>query len=118
MKDGILQLYDAFGELLYVLAKSDGEIQVEEVETLHALIAGHNWSEEIIWSFEYESKKKQDLETVYNRVIDTCAAIGPHKEYELMLQVLEAVAESSLGIVKEERAIIDRFKTDLTSRFI
>jgi hypothetical protein len=34
-----------------------------------------------------------------------------------MLNVLEKVAESSLGVINEEQAVIDRFKHDLIEEF-
>ena len=111
------RLYDAFGELLFVLVKSDGEFQERERETLHKILSNHHWSKEILWSFNYESKKDQDLEDLYKKVIFTCFDIGPNAEYQFMIEVLEAVAESSLGVVETERQIIEKFKQDLLTEF-
>lgn len=111
------ELYDAFGELLYVLAKADGEVQKEEKETLKNILNNHSWSKEILWSFDYESGKENDLEDLYKKVLNVCYEIGPNPEYQFMLEVLEAVAESSLGIQEEEQQIIDRFKKDLIEEF-
>ena len=117
MKEGNYRLYDAFGELLFVLAKSDGEVQDQEIETLKSLLGDHAWAKEIEWSFNYELQKENSLEDTYLKVFHTCVDIGPNPEYALMLDVLEKVAESSFGVVEEERAIIDRFKTDLLREF-
>lgn len=111
------RLYDAFGELLFVLVKSDGEFQQTERETLHKILSNHHWSKEILWSFNYESKKDHDLEDLYKKVIFTCIDIGPNAEYQFMIEVLEAVAESSLGVVETERKIIENFKKDLLTEF-
>ncbi len=116
-KEGNYKLYDAFGELLFVLAKSDGEVQKEEIETLKSLLKYHSWAKEIKWSFNYELNKDNSLEDTYLKVYHACVEIGPNPEYELMLDVLEKVAESSFGIVEEERMIIDRFKSDLLKAF-
>lgn len=111
------KLYDAFGELLYVLAKSDGEIQESERETLNNILANHPWSKEIIWSFNYESNKENNLEDIYKKVIYACHEIGPNPEYQFMIDVLEAVADSSLGIDEVERQVIDNFRRDLLDEF-
>ena len=110
-------LYDAFGELLYVLAKADGEIQQEEKDELQKIIKAHPWSKEILWSFNYEVRKENNLEDLYHKVLYACFELGPDPEYQFMLEVLEAVAESSLGVVEEERALIERFKKDLIEEF-
>lgn len=111
------ELYDAFGELLYVLTKIDGEIQREEIQTLYQILENHPWSKEIIWSFNYEADHDSDIEDVYKKVIYACYEIGPNSEYTYMLEVLEVVAESSLGVDQQERDIIDRFKKDLIEEF-
>lgn len=111
------KLYDAFGELLFVLVKADGEFQEEERETLNKILANHHWSKEILWSFNYESKNNHDLDDLYKKVLFACYDIGPNPEYQFMIEVLEAVAESSLGIVETERKIIESFKQDLLTEF-
>ena len=95
-----MPLYDAFGELLYVLAKADGEIQKEEVDELQKILKAHPWSKEIIWSFNYEAKRENKVEDVYQKVLYACFTIGPDPEYQFILEVLESVAESSLGVVE------------------
>lgn len=104
------KLYDAFGELVYVLAMSDGELQTAELEMLKDLLSEHKWAKQIQWSFNYEKSKSRDLEDVYKKVKYACLELGPQEEYKFMIEVLEKVAESSLGIVKEEQDIIDEFR--------
>ncbi|MBT8231568.1 MAG: TerB family tellurite resistance protein [Saprospiraceae bacterium] len=112
------KLYDAFGELVYALAISDGEVQEEEIQTLNALLEDHPWAKEIKWSFNYEKNKHRNINDVYNKVKFACFDLGPHPEYAKMLEVLEKVAESSLGVVEEEQQIIDKFKADLIEEFM
>lgn len=111
------KLYDAFGELLYVLVKADGAFQDIERETLHQILSKHHWAKDILWSFNYESSKNQDVEDLYKKVIYACHDIGPNPEYQFMIEVLEAVAESSLGIEETEKRIIESFKKDLLDEF-
>lgn len=111
------ELYDAFGELIYVLAMADGKIQDEERATLEYILQSHPWSREILWSFNYESNKNNDVEDTYQKVLQTCFEIGPNPEYEFMFEVLEAVAKSSIVLDEKERAVIDRFRGDLLAEF-
>ena len=110
------KLYDAFGELVYVVAMSDGIIQPEEVKALHDIIAKHPWAKEIEWSFKYEVEKHQDIDYLYKRVLDACHQNGPDPEYKFLLEVLEAVAHASRHI-EDEKQIIDKFTHELTERF-
>ena len=41
MQDNQEKLYEAFGELLYVVAMADGMIQEEEIETLENVLSEH-----------------------------------------------------------------------------
>ena len=111
------ELYDAFGELIYVLAKADGQIQPEEKATLEHILQSHPWSKEILWSFNYESGKDNDVEDTYQKMLQKCIEVGHNPEYEFMLEVLEAVAKSSIELDEQEKAVIDRFKSDLTTEF-
>ncbi|MGB3464959.1 MAG: TerB family tellurite resistance protein [Cyclobacteriaceae bacterium] len=111
------ELYDAFGELIYVLAMADGEIQPEEKATLEHILQSHPWSREILWSFNYESAKNNDVEDTYKKVLQACYDVGPDPAYQFMIEVLEAVGKSSIELDEKEKAVIERFKTDLTTEF-
>ena len=115
--DQLTQLYDAFGELVYVVAKADGIIQNEEVEALKKVISLHPFAEEITWSFNYELSKNSSVDEVYAKVLDTCHALGPRIEYVKLVQILEYVAKASNGIDKDESQVINKFTNDLTARF-
>ncbi len=67
--------------------------------------------------FNYESGKDNDVEDTYQKVLQKCFEIGPNPEYEFMIEVLEAVAKSSIELDEQEKAVIDRFKTDLKEEF-
>ncbi len=112
-----VQVYDAFGELLFLLAQSDGQIQQVELDMIDELLKAHPWSEEIKWSFDYEVKKGNDLEDLFKKVLYACHDYGPDPEYQFMIDVLEKVAEASAGIDEKERALIEKFKEDLTALF-
>ena len=111
------RLYDAFGELMHVLAMADGVIQPEEKEALTHILENHPYGKEVVWSFNYEAEKNQDLEVVYQRVLNICHENGPDPEYQLLLELMEEVAKASDGIVPSEQKVIDRFTHELTQRF-
>ncbi len=110
------KLYDAFGELVYVVAMTDGIIQPEEKKALQDIIANHPWANEIEWSFNYEVEKHQDIDYLYKRVLDACYLNGPDPEYKFLIEVLEAVAQASTS-AEDEKQVIDRFTFELTERF-
>ena len=112
-----IKLYDVFGELLYVLAMADGQVQEAEVKKLEELLADHPWGREIKWSFDYEVKQGTSPEDLYRKVILYCEAHGPDPEYKSMLEIMQAMAEASAGVDVDEQTIVDSFVIALTERF-
>lgn len=117
MKHNHEKLYETFGELLYVVAMADGLIQEEEVSALENILAEHPWATDIKWSFNYERKKKRDVEEVYARVLDYCTNAGPSPEYQNMIEVMEAMAEASNGVDEDEKEVMDTFTNTLIQKF-
>ena len=111
------RLYQTFGELLYVVAMSDGVIQKEEVETLDEILKAHPKSKEIQWSFFYEQGQNNNIEMLYKNVIEVFTDNGPDEEYDFIVFALEKLAEASDGISKEENKIIKNFSKELLARF-
>ncbi len=112
------RLHQTFGELLYVIAMSDGVIQKEEVETLEEILKGHPQGKDIKWSFDYESNNQNDIETLYKKVIEVFSDNGPDQEYDFMIYALTKIAEASKGISADEKEVITNFSKDLLERFI
>jgi len=117
MQQNTSKLYEAFGELLYVVAMADGKIQTEELNTIRQKLADHPWGEDIQWSFDYEVRKGNDLEDLYKKVIDYCEMHGPEKEYQFLIDLMEEVTEASAGIDANEKAVMDDFVQTLTNKF-
>ncbi|RZS99137.1 TerB family tellurite resistance protein [Aquimarina brevivitae] len=111
------RVYQSFGELLYVIAMSDGVIQKEELEKLDEILKGHPKAKEIQWSFLYEQDKNNDIELLYRKVIEVFADHGPNEEYEFMIFALEKLAEASDGVSADEQKRITSFSKDLLVRF-
>lgn len=112
-----VELYDAFGELVYAVAKADGIIQSEEVETFDKILGNHSWASEIRWSFNYESKKSQPIAEAYKKALAICQDYGPSPEYPYLIELLEKIAAASDGIDASEKALIDNFQRDLLAKF-
>ncbi|MBL4650430.1 MAG: TerB family tellurite resistance protein [Aureispira sp.] len=117
MKHNHEKLYEAFGELLYVVAMADGLIQEEEVSALENILAKHPWATDIKWSFDYERKKERGVEEVYARVLDYCTNAGPSPEYQNMIEVMEAMAGASNGVDEDEKEVIETFISTLIQKF-
>ena len=111
------RIYDAFGELLYLVARADGLIQPEEVEKLEEILKGHPKAREIKWSFDYERTRRNDPEDLYLKIIERCRENGPDPEYQFLIEMLEEVARASAGIDRDEKGVIEGFVYDLTERF-
>ena len=111
------RLYQTFGELLYVIAMSDGVIQEKESEVLEEILKAHPKGKDIKWSFEYESQNQSDIETLYKKVIEVFSDNGPDYEYDFMIYALTKIAEASAGKDLKENEVISNFSEDLLERF-
>lgn len=117
LHDSPEKLYEAFGELLYVIAMADGIIDNQEITTLEEVLANNPWAADIKWSFDYERKKQNSPEEAYQKVLDYCQHVGPKAAYKEMLEVMYAIAKASDGVSQEEQNVIDTFTRTLTERF-
>ncbi|WP_028980128.1 hypothetical protein [Sporocytophaga myxococcoides] len=111
------KLYEAFGELVYAVAKADGAIQNEERVALEDVLKDNKWASDIIWSFNYEDKKSKTVKEAYSKAIDIFKHHGPFSEYGKFADVLELVAFAFQGISTEEKEIISNFRNELTTVF-
>ena len=112
------RLNDAFGELIYAVAISDGMIQEAEVETLQKFLAEHPRGKDIQWSFDYERQKGNSLMDTYNKALESLKENGPHPDYAYLVGVLEAVAEANAGFQKREGQLISNFQKSLRAHFL
>jgi len=113
----VQKLYDAFGELIYVVAMADGKIQEEEIAVLEEKLANHPFGENIKWSFDYEVKKSNSINDLYRKVISYCEEHGPTEDYVFLLEVMEDVANAHEGKDAKEQEVLDNFVRHLTEKF-
>lgn len=111
------KLYEAFGELIYAVAKADGVVQGEEVSALEEILKNHSWAQDIVWSFKYEAQKNHSVDHVYKKALDIFKEHGPAREYEHLINILQAVADASQGTSDPEKGVINQFQYDLIERF-
>ena len=111
------KLYSTLGELIYAVAKADGTIQETESSKLAEILRGHTWEETIRWSFNYEARKNNDPEQIYQKVINNCESYGPSPEFVEFIDVITKVAEASDGVDENEEQVIRSFSHDLIERF-
>ena len=107
------RLFDAFGELLYAVAKADGEVQNSEISRLEYMAKKYSWGKQVLWSFNYEKERDYDLNDAYSRALGRMLEFGPHPQYQQLIQLLNQVAEASNGIDYKEKQLIQRFERDL-----
>ena len=117
---GKQSIYYALGILAYAVAKSDGEIQIEERVKLDEIIQrelGFNLDfqyAEII--FQLLEKEDSNYESVYSWAIEELKK-GRHVINETikvqLVKVLQEIAEAFGPVTNEELKIITQFKKDL-----
>ena len=111
------RLYQTFGELLYLVAIADGVIKDEEIEGLNAILKDHPELESIKWSFNYEMTHNTSVDVLYKRIIETYSDNGPDEAYDFFMKALEQLARADGKVDKEEQELINKFSSDLLSRF-
>lgn len=110
-------LYEAFGELIYAIAKADGIIDKNEIDKITEILENHPWASNIKWSFNYEWLKDEPAEEIYKKAMIRCIDHGPAEEFKEMLDVMKLVAEASQGILRSEQKVINSFSKDLIEQF-
>lgn len=112
------EVLDAFGKIIYAVAKADGEVQDSEAEVIRSVIDNDEWAQEVELSFEIERELDQNAEEIFDHAIELFKfqEIGGH--YAEFIELLEKIADAHDGIVKEEKEMIDRFKEKLSEHGI
>lgn len=111
------ELYEAFGELIYAIAKADGLIDNDEISKITEILDNHPWASNIKWSFNYEWLHDEPAEQIYKKAITRCIKHGPAEEYAEMLDVMKQIAAASEETYRSEQEIIDSFSRDLIAQF-
>lgn len=107
------EVLDTFGKIIYAIAKSDGEVQDEEVAVIRQVIDDHKWAQELELSFAVEKELDTDYDTVFEEAMNVFENYDVKEHYADFIDLLEKIAEAHDGIVSEEKNLIDRFKERL-----
>ena len=79
------KFYDAIGELIYAMNTA---APPKAIEALKKTVDGHDWADEIQWSFKYELNKQKNRMDVYRQAFDTFKSHGPDREYKYLIEML------------------------------
>jgi uncharacterized tellurite resistance protein B-like protein len=113
-------LYYALGELAYAVAFADGEVQKEEQEQFREFLKTqlehnpHVDFSDII--FKLLEKKKHNSVTAYDWAINEVRTNSHYLSPELkhtFISVMENVAEAFPPVTKNEKTLLDRFRSDI-----
>ena len=107
------KLQKAFGQVIYAIAKIDGEVQQIEIDVFKKEIEKHQWAREISLSFEEERQSNLDPNIVFLKAMKIFRANGPSEHYPFFIDLLEQIAEAHDGVIEEEQLMIERFKEGL-----
>ncbi len=121
--DASEKLYYALGQLCYVMACADGEIQTEERDRLEDLVqeksrAGHIDSAYTKIIFLVLQKEEQDSKTVYKMAMKTLEGLHYFFNDDLkarFLMVLKEIAEAFPPNTTDETSLYHEIKTKFES---
>lgn len=105
------EILDVFGRILYAMAMADGEVQEAEVQALHDVIKKNPWAKQVSLSFDLARHLDMDPWIMFlkNMRIFRTQAVDEH--YPYFVELLEKIALAHEGIVPEERAMLEKFRS-------
>lgn len=113
------KVFEAFGELLYAVARAEGKVRKDTAEQVESLLEKYTWASDAIWSFKYEKDRKNTFEETYEHAIDTFVAHGPMAEYETFFELLDELSEESHPLLGNRgKKILVNFKRKLNRKFL
>ncbi|MBT28076.1 MAG: hypothetical protein CMO01_00335 [Thalassobius sp.] len=113
------QVYEAFGELLYAVARSEGKVKQKTIEHLETLLQKYSWGEAATWSLKYEKEHKKTFDETYDRAIDIFVEYGPFEEYENFFNLIEEINEEEPSFIGSHgKKILINFKKKLHRAFM
>ena len=119
----IQNLHYAIGELAYAVANVDGKVQKEERKKFHDIVAAELRCKDYDFDisdiiFQILDKDKQDSETTYKWAMDQIKLNSHYLSPQLkkiFIRVMEKIAKAFPPVTKEEKDLIEKFKTDISS---
>lgn len=113
------KVYEAFGELLYAVARSEGKVKQKTIDHLENILKKYTWGNEAIWSFKYEKEHKKSFEETYDHAVDIFIEYGPFEEYEKFFELIEEINQEDNSIFGNRgQKILINFKKKLHRAFM
>lgn len=109
------RFYDAFGELIYAVMKAEGSVNNEDT-VLQESLEGHDYANNIKWSFEYEKRKENKLEAIYEKALSTFKEHGPDREYTYLIEILDNIIQHTQN--SEDDAQVTDIANNLRAQFV
>ena len=102
---------DVFGRILYAMAMADGAVQDSEAKALHDIVEHDQWARQIEFSFDMAKDLKMDPWIIFLKNMRIFRAKPVDEHYPFFLHLLEEIAKAHDGIVPEEQAMLEKFKS-------
>ncbi len=102
---------DVFGRIVYAMAMADGEVQDSEAKALHDIVEHDQWAKQIEFSFDMAKKLKMDPWIIFLKNMRIFRARPIDEHYPFFLHLLEEIAKAHDGIVPQEEAMLEKFKS-------
>jgi len=112
------ELQEAFGKVVYAIAKIDGEVQQVEIDALYKVIEENKWAGEVLKSFNKEAELDLDPNIIFAKAMRIFRENGRSEHYTFFIELLEVIANAHEGIIPQEQKLIDMFKATLQGKNI
>lgn len=117
----IERLHYAIGELAYAVASADGQVQKQEREKFHAIVAAELRCKDHAFDvadiiFQIMEKDKTDSAISYKGAMDEIRLNSHYMSPELkktFIRVMEKVAAAFSPVTVTEKDLINRFRSDI-----
>ncbi|MEN7548030.1 hypothetical protein AAG747_08920 [Rapidithrix thailandica] len=112
-------LFQSFGELLYVIFNQDNGISDHQFQGIRQTLQQVSWGEEVYWSFQYEAQHHPEPEKLFYQVLDAFSQFGPQETYApFFTLILHLIHQSESSDLKEQRLKkFERFRFLIMERF-
>lgn len=109
-------LYMGLGSMMYALAKTDGKLQLDEMQTVKELLAREPHGELALYALMLREEYDETVEEAYafamRRFTSQRGQINEATKKHFV-HLLERVANAHDDVSRKERDIIQRFRRDL-----
>ena len=115
-QDALQDLYRGLGCTLYAMAKTDGHLQSEEIETLRLLLMSEPNELITLEAFDIQDQYQVSIEDAYAYAFRRFAAHHTVLNEALkkqFIRCMEQLAEAYDGVSKKENEILRRFRRDI-----